>query len=78
MIVHPSSQDYGRIEHRQMLGKVGGEIDPTLLTISKPVSYSDLDLSRDSDVNELRMRDTASDICGQPAASDIATAMTRI
>lgn len=73
VIVHPNSHDYGQIETHQLLGRVDGEINPRVLTISEPVSYSDLDLSRDSDVTELRLRvrDTASDICSRLAARDI-------
>lgn len=70
--VHPNPHDYGRIESHQLVGRVGGEVDPTMLTITEPVSYSDLDLSRASDVNELRprVRDTAIDLCSQLAARD--------
>ena len=73
VIVHPSPYDYGRIESHQLMGRFGGEVNPTVLTISAPVTYSDLDLSRDSDVNELRLRvrDTAADLCNQLAARDI-------
>jgi len=73
VIVRPSPYDYGRIETHQLLGHFGGEVNPTVLTIAQPVSYSDLDLSRDSDVNELRLRvrDTATDLCNQLAARDI-------
>jgi UrcA family protein len=73
VIVHPESRDYGRIESHRLVGRFDGEVDPTVLTISEPVTYSDLDLSRDSDVNELRLRvrDTAINICSQLAARDI-------
>jgi UrcA family protein len=73
VIVRPSPYDYGRIETHQLLGHFGGEVNPTVLTIAQPVSYSDLDLSRDSDVDELRLRvrDTAADLCSQLAAHDI-------
>jgi UrcA family protein len=75
VIVHPDSRDYGRIESHRLVGRFDGEVDPTVLTISEPVTYSDLDLSLDSDVNELRLRvrDTAINICSQLAARDINT-----
>ena len=62
VIVHPY---YDEIQQRQLLGHVDGEINPTEVSISHPVSYSDLDLSRDSDYLELlhRVRGTARDLC---------------
>lgn len=73
VIIHPNSYDYGRIETHQLVGRIDGEVDPTMLTISEPVNYSDLDLSRPSDRRELRLRvhDTAVNLCGQLAAHDI-------
>jgi UrcA family protein len=73
VIIHPNSDDYGQIELHQLLGHVSGELNPMMLTISEPVNYSDADLWRDSDVNELRLRarDTAINLCSQLAARDI-------
>lgn len=72
VIIHPNAHAYGRIESHQLLGQVDGEVNPTVLTISQPVSYSDLDLSRVSDVKELRLRvrDTAINLCSQLATRD--------
>ena len=55
------------VEEHQRLGVVNGEINPVDSTISRPVSYSDLDLSRDSDFQELedRIHDTAEDVCAE-------------
>jgi UrcA family protein len=62
VIVHPT---YNEIEKRQLVGRVNGELDPTEFTLSRPVSFSDLDLTRDEDYLELRarVRDTARDLC---------------
>jgi UrcA family protein len=62
VIVHP---DYNDIEKRQVTGRVNGEINPTEYTLSRPVSFSDLDLTRDEDYLELRARvhDAARDMC---------------
>src|SRR5437762_2806343 len=64
VIVHPY---YDQIEKRQVLGRVNGEVNPTEFTISRPVSFSDLDLTRDADYLELRerVRATAADLCFQ-------------
>lgn len=64
VIVHP---DYDYVEKRQLVGHINGEVNPQELSISRPVSFSDLDLSRDADFMELqdRVRDTARDLCFQ-------------
>lgn len=64
VIVHPY---YDRIERRQMLGRVDGEINPTAYSLSRPVSFSDLDLSNPADRAELRIRihETAQDVCAE-------------
>ena len=62
VIVHPYYHD---IEKRQLAGRVNGEVNPTEYTLSRPVSFSDLDLTRDEDFLELRsrVRDTARELC---------------
>ena len=64
VIVRP---DYDRVEKRQLLGHINGEVNPTELSISRPVNFSDLNLSRDADYIELRerVRDTARDLCAE-------------
>ena len=64
VIVHP---DYDRVEKRQLLGRIDGEINPVELSISRPVGFSDLDLSREADYMELRarVRDTAGELCAE-------------
>ena len=64
VIVHP---DFDTIEKRQMLGRVNGEMNPTEFSISRPVDFSDLDLTCDADYLELRerVRATARDLCFQ-------------
>jgi UrcA family protein len=62
VIVHPY---YDQVEKRQLAGRVNGEVNPTEYSLSRPVGFSDLDLSRDADYLELRarVRDTARDLC---------------
>jgi UrcA family protein len=62
VIVRP---DYDDIEKRQLLGRVNGEVNPTEYSISRPVSFSDLDLTSDEDYLELkaRVRATAEELC---------------
>jgi UrcA family protein len=64
VIVHP---DYDRVEKQQLLGHINGEVNPVELSISRPVSFSDLNLSREADYIELRerVRDTAQDLCAE-------------
>src|SRR5258708_3699187 len=64
VIVHP---DYDYIEKNQVTGRVNGEINPTEFSISRPVNFSDLDLSREADYIELRerIRATARDLCAE-------------
>jgi UrcA family protein len=66
VIVHPY-YDYDRIEKRQLLGRIDGEVNPTEYSLSRPVVFSDLDLTRDDDYLELRarVRDTAADLCAE-------------
>ena len=65
IIVRP--YDYDRIEKRQLTGRVNGEMNPTEYSLSRPVNYSDLDLTRDDDYLELkaRVRGTAMDLCAE-------------
>jgi UrcA family protein len=64
VIVHPY---YDRVEKQQLLGRIDGEINPVALSISHPVRFSDLNLSREADYRELRARihDTATDLCAE-------------
>jgi len=64
VIVHPYRDP---VEKRQLLGRVDGEINPVELSVSRPVSFADLDLSREADYRELRDRihDTATDLCAE-------------
>jgi UrcA family protein len=64
IIVRPG---YGYAEKRNLIGRHDGEINPTQYSISRPVSYSDLDLTRHADFVELRIRvrEAASDMCLQ-------------
>jgi UrcA family protein len=64
VIVRP---DYDVIEKQQLFGRVNGEMDPQAYTISRPVNFSDLDLSRNGDRAELhaRIHETASDMCAE-------------
>lgn len=65
VIVHPYA--YDRIEKRQVIGRVNGEVNPTQYSLSRPVDFSDLDLRRGEDYIELRERvaDTARDLCAE-------------
>jgi len=69
VIVHPT---FDRLQRQQLVGRVNGEVDPVRLSISREVSYSDLDLSRDSDFSIMRDRiaDTAKDLCRELDARD--------
>ncbi len=64
VIVHPYRDP---VEKRQLLGRIDGEINPVELSVSRPVSFSDLDLSREADYRELqdRIHDTATDLCAE-------------
>jgi UrcA family protein len=64
VIVHPN---YDQVEKRQLLGHINGAVNPVELSISRPVSFSDLDLSHEADYLELhaRVRDTARDLCAE-------------
>ncbi|HEY1877528.1 MAG TPA: UrcA family protein [Rhizomicrobium sp.] len=63
VIVHPED----RVEKRQVLGHVDGEIDPVEYSISRPVNIADLDPSKDADSSQLRDRvaETARDLCAE-------------
>lgn len=63
VIVHPNDV----IEERQMLGHIGGEVNPQAYNISRPVDFSDLDLHRGQDRAALHERifQTASDLCAE-------------
>ncbi len=56
---------YPRVEKRQILGRVNGEINPTAYSLSRPVGTGDLDLTYASDRQELRDRvyETAVNLC---------------
>ena len=73
VIVRPFRGPYNRIERHQLLGRVNGEINPVVLSMSRPVSYSDLDLSRATDYDILRGRilATAHDVCVALAQHDV-------
>jgi len=62
IIVHPQYDD---IEKHQVLGSVNGERNPTEYTLSRPVSFADLDLVKDEDFLELhaRVQDAAREMC---------------
>lgn len=64
VIVRPY-YDYDRVEKRQLVGRINGEVNPTEYSLSRPVTFSDLDLSREADYIELRerVRDAARDLC---------------
>ena len=63
VIVHPED----RVEKRQVVGHVDGEIDPVEYSISRPVNISDLDPSKDADSSQLRDRvaQNAADLCAE-------------
>ena len=63
VIVRP----YDRVEKRQLVGRINGEVNPTAYTLSQPVDFSDLDLSRYLDRLELRdrVRHAAEDLCAE-------------
>jgi UrcA family protein len=62
VIVRP---DYDYVEKHQLIGHINGEVDPVEYNISRPVNFSDIDLSRHAGFVELRerVRDTAEDLC---------------
>ena len=64
VIVHPYRDP---VEKRQLLGRIDGEINPVALSISRPVVFSDLNLSSEADYRELqdRIHDTATDLCAE-------------
>jgi UrcA family protein len=64
IIVRP---DYDVIEKQQLLGRVDGDINPQAFTVSRPVTFADLDLHDPVDRAQLRerVRDTAEDLCAE-------------
>jgi UrcA family protein len=58
---------YDRVEKRQLVGRVNGEVNPTEYSLSRLVDFSDLDLSRYLDRLELRdrVRHAAEDLCAE-------------
>ena len=64
VIVRP---DYEFLEKHQLVGNINGEHNPTEFSLSRPVSFGDLNLADASDRQELRerIRDTAADLCFQ-------------
>ena len=56
---------YDRVEKRQRIGRVNGEVNPTEYTISQPVNIADLDLSTGAGHQELwlRVHQTARYLC---------------
>jgi UrcA family protein len=64
VIVRP---DYEFLEKHQLVGNINGEHNPTEFSLSRPVSFGDLNLADASDRQELRerIRDTAADLCYQ-------------
>jgi UrcA family protein len=62
VIVHPY---YDRIHTQNLIGRYDGEVDPSVESISHPVSYADLDLSSRAGRAQLRyrIRDTAENLC---------------
>src|SRR3954462_15568267 len=72
VIVRPYYAPYNHIERHQMVGRVNGEVDPVYLSISRPVNYSDLNLSNPADFETLRERvyDTANVLCMTLARRD--------
>ena len=66
IIVRPQP-DYDVIEKQQLLGRVDGDINPQAFTVSRPVTFADLDLHDPVDRAQLRerVRDTAEDLCAE-------------
>jgi UrcA family protein len=62
VIVRP---DYDYVEKHQLIGHINGQVNPVEYGISRPVNFSDIDLSRHAGYVELRerIRDTAEDLC---------------
>jgi UrcA family protein len=59
--------DYDVIHQQQLAGHINGEVDPQAYSISRPVTFSDLNLDRNDDRVELRIRveQTAQDLCAE-------------
>jgi UrcA family protein len=58
---------YDRVEKRQRIGRINGEVNPTEYNISEPVNIADLDLSTGEGHQELWMRvhQSARNLCHQ-------------
>ena len=58
---------YDRVEKRQRVGRINGEVNPTEYNISEPVNIADLDLSTGEGHQELWMRvhQSARNLCHQ-------------
>jgi UrcA family protein len=58
---------YDRVEKRQLMGRINGELNPTEYSLSRPVNFSDLDLTQYLDRLELRdrVRHAAEDLCAE-------------
>jgi UrcA family protein len=68
VIVRPNRHPLGVIQHEQRLGGGhSGSLYSERVSLSRAVSYSDLDLSRTADYRrlEVRVRNTARRICAQ-------------
>ena len=63
IIVNPNDV----IEEQQLLGHIGGEVNPQEYSISRRIDFTGLDLSRGADRAELhdRIYETASDLCAE-------------
>src|SRR5579863_573995 len=63
IIVHPNDV----IEEQQLLGHIGGEVNPQAYSISRRIDFTGLNLSRGADRAELhdRIYETASDLCAE-------------
>jgi len=56
---------YQPVQKRQLTGRINGEVNPTEFALSRPVDFSDLNLSRRAGIIELRarLRHTAGELC---------------
>ena len=67
VIVSPPAREFDTPRTHNLLGHLDGQVNPTVVSMSHPVSFADLDLTRQSDFNELRARvaDTACGLCAR-------------
>jgi UrcA family protein len=63
IIVHPNDM----IEEQQVIGRVGGEVNPQAYTVSRNIDFSDLDLRHGEDRAALheRIEQTAANLCAE-------------